>query len=561
MGLATVKDKYAVYFYDFTDTKFRKELSAQLLDRYGPGPFDEATIHKLLSFGLDYSVKRFEDICHNEKSLCFYQNALWLHEHATELVHRHSGKENFSENITRAYIAQYRRSLKYILEVGCEVEINSKPLNKEEFFQIVPPTLNSCLLLGEMMRTFSDLYAEQSMIEDAINIHFVDGMYVIERNHHYDFVFEQIKKDFGGSLTKTVYDEKGLTDLHAALEECLEIKYQNVSHLIAAIHEEMKDKGGEMAPFGWETLVANMKQMFGTPENISDRFFKGLTLTRVNKMPLKELVLKPYKLNRYIYKCILTWRVDGQEHVVIGKSSWAETIIQFATNAIPWGKAPEEWMSVKCFKDYVHRKEDEHDKWLDDAVETIITNLQLKFDRNVTSLRGINGIVRIDRPEVGEMDFLVITPEIFYVVDCKHLSSRYDIVNQKNDFNLFTKGSKNMKPYNQSLKNKVEWIENNMDTVQHHFQRKYKTDKIDLKNRKVEGVFVLNTPTLYMYNSDYRIYTVAQLEAVLTGKHIDPTFRVIIETKDEIKTINVSYPYLKKPEFIRIDFGEDEDFR
>src|SRR5690606_10806017 len=113
----------------------------------------------------------------------------------------------------------------------------------------------------------------------------------------------------------------------------------------------------------------NLHNLFGVPLDVAEQFFRGLRLDRSNKMELLDLACRPYKLNRYLYRPIIIWNIDGKDYALFGKNSWTETIIQYATNAIPWGKAPEDWMKNDCFKNYVHSKEDEHDKWLDDAVE------------------------------------------------------------------------------------------------------------------------------------------------------------------------------------------------
>lgn len=67
-----------------------------------------------------------------------------------------------------------------------------------------------------------------------------------------------------------------------------------------------------------------------------------------------------------------------------------------------------------------------------------------------------------------------------------------------------------------------------------------------------------NTPTLYMFNSEFRIYTIHQIEDVITGNHQDPTFEVIIDEEDHTKFLSVNYPYFQKPKYIRFDIFDDE---
>ena len=74
----------------------------------------------------------------------------------------------------------------------------------------------------------------------------------------------------------------------------------------------------------------------------------------------------------------------------------------------------------------------------------------------------------------------------------------------------------------------MEWFKSNKDILCEHFELKYKVD-LDLTDYQIEGVFFINTPTLYMYNSEFRIYTIHQVENVVFGNHQDPIFEIIID--------------------------------
>src|SRR5699024_44917 len=147
----------------------------------------------------------------------------------------------------------------------------------------------------------------------------------------------------------------------------------------------------------------------------------------------------------------------GDDFAFFGKWSWTESILQYTTNAIPWGKAPKSWMSNSCFKKYVHKKEDEHDKWLEDFVEKILLKNSILYDRNVKTLKDKNHFVSIDTYGVGEINFIILSEQErnIFISDCKHLLVRADLINQKNDYNSFSLGSKNAESYNQKLERKV----------------------------------------------------------------------------------------------------------
>jgi len=564
MAVHFVKDKYFIYKGEkVSEVKFRTELSKLIIEKFGVEPFhDQNVVREIVVFSLDYYIQKFEEICIQETSVTFYQNIFWFHEQATELAFLFA-HQDLSPDISGRYIAKYRRVLKFIIEMGCEVPMVTGESADSKFKKRMEPILNDLIFLGDMILMCVDLYAEQTMIEDVTDISFdKEGLCVFSRRHHYEFIFEHIIKELGSHLTKSVIDDNGLDHFKNALQNCFGIRYEDVGHLIASIHKELEPKGGEYVGVGWETLTVNLHQVFGVPTDIVEQFFRGLRLDKTNKMDLFSLACKPYNLNRYLYRPIIIWNIDGNDFALFGKNSWSETIIQYATNAIPWGKAPEEWMKNKCFKEYVHRKEDEHDKWLDDAVEEKLNNQNAYFDRNVKHLNSEKGVVNIDVQNLGEVDFIIIANKIkkIFISDCKHLLGRYDIVNQKNDYNSFAVGSKKNKSYNEIMRIKLAWFNENRQIVQEHFRNKYNDKKISLDDYTFEGIFVVNTPTFYMYNADYRIYTINQIEKVITGEFTDPTFMVLVEEEEYEKMLNVKYPYFQKPTYLTFDpFKEDDE--
>ena len=62
-----------------------------------------------------------------------------------------------------------------------------------------------------------------------------------------------------------------------------------------------------------------------------------------------------------------------------------------------------------------------------------------------------------------------------------------------------------------------------------------------------------------MYNSEFRIYTIHQVENVVFGNHQDPIFEIIIDEGDHTRFLSVNYPYFQKPKYLRFDFFDDEE--
>jgi len=177
-----------------------------------------------------------------------------------------------------------------------------------------------------------------------------------------------------------------------------------------------------------------------SPSESIEKFLSGMTLTRTNKLPLLELLKRPHSLNKYLYRPFLIWTINEKEYFVFGTASWYEAENSLYLNAIPWGKIPSEWADIKSLKEYMHRKENAHDKWLDDTVEKDIKSTGLIYQRSVKKLITQNQTYPLEIKNLGEIDFIIVSPATkkVFVADCKHLQGRYDMTNQKNDYYNFT---------------------------------------------------------------------------------------------------------------------------
>lgn len=554
MALHLINKKYKVYKGEkWAESSFRKELSQKLLKGFGRGPFTQDQITEIVKISLEYYSNKFISLCQKETAFYFYQSVLMFHEDAVELVL--DDHELDSDVVTMKYLAMYRRILKWIMETGCEVEMKIIDV-KQGARQEVEHWLDQLLFLGDMIMTCVTVYAEQGMIEDVGEIYFdKNDLYVFSRRHHYNMIFNHIIHESGNQYEKQVHDEDGIEDLQHALEKHLGVNYESQGNIIASIKEQL---GDFPQGFNWDALPENLERHFGIPYSQGERFFRGLTLDKHNKLSLIDVACKPGNLNRMLYKPIVIWKVNGKDWAVLGPNTYTEAIIQYATNAIPWGKAPAEWMSVPGFKEYVHSKEGLHDKWLDDAVEEILKSSNVLYSRNIKKLSTKSGPINIDVKGLGEIDFLIAAKDVkkIYIVDCKHLVTRYDAASQKNDFNAFTKSSRKTKSYNEKMANKVGWFKQNTELVTEHFGLEQKS----LIDYSVEGIFIINTPTIYMYNSKFRIFVVDQISAVLSGTFQDHTFIHHEYFDGHTKFLKIDYPYFRKPGHLKIDpFENIED--
>ena len=294
--------------------------------------------------------------------------------------------------------------------------------------------------------------------------------------------------------------------------------------------------------------------MFGGDIQQATILFNGLTLHSNNKLSLYDLACKPHSMNRYLYRPILIWNIEGEDFAIIGINGFKESIMQLVTNCIPWGKAPVEWMQNRCFKAYVHSKEDAHDKWLDDDVEDRVKKEKLPYYRNLTTLTTKDGMLSLNIQDVGEIDFIVIAHDHnkIYVADCKHLQGRYDMMSQRNDFSNFRRE----KGYDEQIQKKLKFVREHLKELDYHNKRIFGEEQPDITEYDIEGIFIINTPTFYMFNSDYRIYTVNDIIDVFLQRFVNPEYTIVVE--DGI-ILHIKYPYFQKPSYQLIDSLNTEE--
>jgi len=561
MRVFTITDTIAVLRGEKTaEPKFRHALSTRIIQRFGKGPYLPAVQQEVFTYCQQYFIDEFEKTCEQETSLTFYREIFFLHEQGTDL-RRSEHYHQLPAGIDKPYISIYRRVLKLILEKGCDIDMQRGEKRDPDFIRRIQPVLNDLLHLGEMIYHFTESYAEYSMVEGISQLTFDENdLYQLVREPYLDHVFHHISKDLDRRGEEYVIDPTGSEDFKAAVQATFGFDYDKVGLLIAALYHKFEREPPECIVADKPNFLLDAANICeGSRESLA-LFFSGLILNRANKMPLSQLVRKPYSLNRFLYRPYLEWSVNGAPYLICGIYSLDEASNSLILNAIPWGKYPDEWSKAPGMEKYVHRKREDHDDWLDDQVEKIVTGCGLHYDRNVKTIQTLGGSLSLVGKDLGEIDFLIISPATkkLLVTECKHLLGRYDMVSWKQDFDHFT-GAGSKTGYNTRLAAKVKWVFDHRSDAEAHFRRKYKDESICLEDYEVEGVFVINTPSFYIYNAPYRIYTYHQFEAVITGQHQDPVYTLLYETEDTVMNYWVRYPYFVKREIAYYDPGDDDD--
>lgn len=263
-------------------------------------------------------------------------------------------------------------------------------------------------------------------------------------------------------------------------------------------------------------------------------------------MSLKDAIFKPYNSNKYLYRPFLVWNVRGKERTIIGEHIFNEAIGSLYANAIGWKKYPPEWGN-DCFKEYVKKKSGANDKILEDKADDLLKKYEVIYDRNITSLKKWNNQnLNIHNEKCGEIDLLFLHNDRLFIGDSKHLISRYDMSNFRNDYNAFETSKK---AYNKTMLRKIKFLNNNSHLIEEHFRVVRNDKNLAVEFSGIEGIFVVNTSTFLMYNNHFRIYTIKGFKELLTNTYKDMSYQLLVDEGDEQKLIKVDYPYFKKPTY------------
>jgi len=542
------------------ETKFRKELSRLLLEKYSKPYYDTQTVSSILYFCRDFYIEKFEQILTKETSYTFYKQIIWLNEQAC-MLRQSDYFNNLPNGIDKSYIGMYRRILKLILEQGCLAKMVTGEKLTPQFRKRIEPIMDDLLFLGEMLFGVSESIAEQEVIEDAIDVDFdKNGLYVYSRRHHYEVVFSYIKDRMESTDPDFVIDNNGFEDYQRAIEECFGIDYNKFWQAIILLMQHFKVADHDCVCLEAEGFKRDIQHYIECDDELLEKYQAGLTLSSENKLSVLEVLKKPYSLNRYLTRPFLKWQINGKTFYVFSISACFEAEASLYFNSIPWQKVPSEWEDVPGVKEYASRKHDEHDKWLEDVIEQSVKNLDAPYHRNVKNLVTKNGTHSLLDKDLGEIDFLIISNESrkVYVAECKHLVGRYDTVNQRNDHRPFLVDDGKRVSYVTKLNRKVNWLKERMDIVEEHFQIKYNRSDLSIAEYEIEGIFFINTPTFLMFNADTRIYTHDQVTDLIAGKFIDPSFSYMVDSEEGSTYYNVKYPFFRKPKLYFYDNPDDD---
>lgn len=484
---------------------------------------DHNTVELVLLDSFSFIADKFKTIVHEEGSFKFFQYVFYLHEESIKVYKKHTFEGLSLYPINHSEFAMYRRILKNVLEQGCDINLEWGNFPTPSEVYIMQAKMQELIYLGRWLYDLADSIALHKMVKSFHSITFraVDYMTIDFQGRFANLcndLFPQLQEHYKNATA----DLKSVHKLRAAIGNCFGIEFDFAGGIIFKIKEHFGNS--EFQTIQPNVLPENLATQFGISMEDATCFYNGLTLSRSNKMSLEDLIYKPYNMNRYMFRPILVYKIDGEDRALIGKEKFAESIFIMSTNAIHWNALPNEWLQNKCMEQFMSKMGSEHDKILEDVIEEKVRKNNLIFVRNIKSFKQIIGNnININNAVAGEIDFIIINERLkkVYVADSKYNRARYEALGFRNDYSIF------IQKYEPKIEKKIKWVRDNLAVVRGHFQVIYNRPELDLTGFQIEGVFFINTPTFYMLNGKYKAITLNQLSDYLLGRLVFKKFTYI----------------------------------
>ncbi|MBL7706838.1 MAG: hypothetical protein JNM21_14925 [Taibaiella sp.] len=547
-------DNNLVIRYDgAVESKYWSLLSGYLKTKYGDKEFqNKDDVQEILKDGFDYLIETFQQLISAENSFTFFLYVYYLHQESLQIWEKSMSGLKLTK-INETDFALYRRILKLVLEQGCDQDLlwGKVPQTAKEVNRI-ERIVQELIYLGECLYMFAEHIAYQSMVEECQQISFDrEGNLLIDWRHHYGKAYEQLSPSLAEQYEGATFDQNAVQEFKLKIEECFKIKYDEAFGLIFQVQKHHNPNNPQFQTIEPYVLPLNLEASFNTSIELATIFYEGLSISKDNKLSLKDAILKPHSTQRYMFRPILIYNVGGEKRALVSQEKVGESILVLGTNAMHWNNLLEEWLSLPCMKSFIDKKGLEHDKILESEIEEIVKSKGLLYKRNVTTFSQGKGKdnINIDNDIAGEIDLIVIDEnrKLIYVADVKYNRARYEAVGYRMDYSQFINPLKPKKSYETKLSKKVNWISHNLKVVEKDFRLIYNREDILLDDYMVEGIFIINTPTFYMFNGNFKTLTLKRLNDFFDGTEQFPTLVMKYQDGAEEKDVLINHPYFRKP--------------
>ena len=533
-----------IHFEQRSVDKYHPQLCAYVQSFHSAGNFqDDASVKKIIETYFNWCVQIFEQIIRENNDMQFMHYLFTYHESSISLWYRSVQKENLQVKygINKEDLILNRRILKLALEQMCEINFTKLSEPSTELFQQYDTVIEDLMYVGNELYNAALFLAEMRVLPETLQVVIEsNGLLHITRKCIFEYLFNELSCTMKIDFEKGIFDAEGVNQFKDEIQKSFGINYDFAADIIVQIKKYLNPNNWEIQTIEPGILVENLEKTNVVKIN-AENFYAGLILSKENKLALRDSVYQVNNMERYFFRPILEIMVNGKRRHMIGINKWAESMTVLITNNFQWNKAPEEWKKNNDFKQYLEKKSEEHDSLLEDEVEKVLNENSIPFLRNVTSFNDGKIAKSLILKGVGEIDFIWVDNKRnrIVVADCKYNRARYDMI-------AFSSDSSNFKnEYEKKIINKVEWIKSNRDLVGKHFKKKYPELNLDIHQLAIEELFIINTPTFYMYTGRLNTVCFFNLLQFMQDQYQHPNLTLHIKNGFKTKIQFKSYPYFK----------------
>lgn len=525
---------------EYTET-LKNEYWAKLTNNFQPKLgvneiTDTNEVTEILKESFEIFCGEFENAIKELPEASFFLFCNDIHEDSIDLWKKQI--EGYSLGIDEEQFAVSRRILKIILERGCSIELKGHDnfvIEIAEKQTIYIEHLEKLLYLGAWCIALSEDVSNSQLFPKSKGIQIQKGDFTILTYQPYPELFRFIYEDMprhnsNVQLSNSIIDFKNILKGQMGVDYDILASFINQKYLHVNYNYSISDI---------QPLKEGLSEEFGYSMDFINDFYDGLTVSSRNVLTIADCILKNQDGNRFMYRPILEYSIDGKKYNIIGYNKWMESFTTLATNCFPFGLYPEEWKKHQPIKRFVQKVTNEHDSILEAPILSYLKSKSIKVDGNIRSFKTNQGNnIPIEIKGLGEIDLIFIDEKnkVIYIGECKHNRSRFDMNNWKRDYSNF------VDKYETQLSNKKKWAEENILIIKEHFEILFDC-LIDLNDYTVRACFFINAPTTYMYNGRFRAFTFTDLKNIIEGEVVDTIFRFTNE--DTGVSFDIGHPYFE----------------
>lgn len=479
---------------------------------------------------------KFGELIEAQNLASFYLFVHNFHENSIELWKKQLEGQQLPMN--ESDFAVIRRVLKIIMEQGCANNLVGCPSFRKQLYEKrfeFKKYLEELLYLGYQSIVVSDYIARSQLFPKSIGFQIIESELNILTYSPYKFVYEYIDKDIP-KHNSSVEVSNTIKEFQGIWKDELGVDYGVLGSIIL---EQERNLNYRFSVIKYNSLIENIVETHKYDKSIVQDFYSGMMISKENKLTFEECILRSQDIRRHLYRPIVKLNIDNEEYCLIGMNKWLESFTSLTSNALPFGVCPVEWKKHKPISKFIKHLQHTHDRILEDPAILLLTEKNIKNDRNVKSIRTKKGNnISIIKKGVGEIDIVFVNEaeKSIYVCECKHNRSRFDLFNWRRDYHNFKDS------YETQLTNKVNWTNENKILLLEHIELKYGTTILNKDEYIPKGIFIINAPTIYMYDCLYPTLTLHNFEELINGNYQPGQF---IYTDENEKEHIIELPYFQ----------------